>query len=264
MFWSAGFAYTGQAKPALPGNAMNTRYLYIMGSESGIGKSTVCLGILAQLLASGYLPEQLAYIKPATQCIKKQAVAEFCAHNHIPCVDMGGLVFKPGFTRDFIDGLTPSSDELLTGVLQTIATIGANKKIVLIDGIGSPAVGGVVGISNIDIAALLPCRIIFVGKPGIGAAIDDTVLCVSFIQGKHKQNIGLIYNQIPATELVNAKNYVSKRIIQLLPNVTPLGFIAQHDDFTSLLQQPVETIADWFNDYVDNRHFLEQWFSSIS
>jgi hypothetical protein len=242
---------------------MNTRYLYIMGSASGAGKSTVCLGILAQLLAYGYLPEQLAYIKPATQCIKKQAVAEFCAHNHIPCIDMGGLLFRPGFTRDFIDGLTPSSDELLASVLQTITTIGANKKIVLIDGIGSPAVGGVVGVSNIDIAALLPCRIIFVGKPGIGAAIDDTVLCVSFIQSKHKQNIGLIYNQIPATELVNAKNYVSKRIVQLLPNVTPLGFIARHDDFKTLLQQPYQTITCWFNDFVDKKHFLDDWFELI-
>lgn len=239
---------------------MNTRYLYIMGSASGAGKSTVCLGILAQLLAYGYLPEQLAYIKPVTQCIKKQAVAEFCAHNHIPCIDMGGLLFKPGFTRDFIDGLTFSSDELLASVLQTIATLSTNKKIVLIDGIGSPAVGGVVGVSNIDIAALLPCRIIFVGKSGIGAAIDDTVLCVSFIQSKHTQNIGLIYNQIPATELVSAKNYVGKRIVQLLPNVTPLGFIARHDDFPALLQQSAETIADWFNDYIDKKYFLDDWF----
>ncbi len=235
---------------------MNTRYLYIMGSESGVGKSTVCLGILAQLLAYGYLPEQLAYIKPATQCVKKQAVAEFCANNNIPFMDLGGLHFKQGFTRDFIDGLTPSSHELLATVLQTIATISVDKKIVLIDGIGSPAVGSVVGVSNIDIAALLPCRIIFVGKSGIGAAIDDTVLCVSYIQSKHTQNIGLIYNHIPPAELFRTKHYVSQRIVQLLPNVTPLGFIARHDDFDALLQQPYESIADWFNDYIDNRQLL--------
>jgi hypothetical protein len=53
-------------------------------------------------------------------------------------------------------------------------------------------------VANIDIASLLPCRIIFVGKAGIGAAIDNTVLNVSFIQRQHKQNIGLIYNRLVA------------------------------------------------------------------
>jgi dethiobiotin synthetase len=239
--------------------SMNTLYLYIMGSESGAGKSTVCLGILAQLLTRGHLPEQLAYIKPATQCLEKQAVAVFCVQNGIATMDLDGLVFKPGFTRDFIDGITPNANELLAKVLENIAKMSLNKSYVLIDGIGSPAVGSVVGVSNIDIAASLPCRIIFVGKPGIGAAIDDTVLCVSFIQNKHRQNIGLIYNQIPAADLPRTQNYVSKRIVQLLPNVTPLGFIARHEDFLALLQLSAEEIAAWFSSYVDETKLLNSY-----
>lgn len=244
---------------------MNTRYLYIMGANSGVGKSTVCLGILAQLLAYGYLPEQLAYIKPITQCVKKQAVAEFCANNRISFIDIGSLVFKKGFTRDFIDGLTPSSNELLTTLLQTILTIGAGKAVVLIDGIGSPSVGSVVGVSNMDIANLLPCRIIFVGKSGIGAAIDDTVLGVSFIQSKHKQNIGLIYNNIPLTEIADTQRYVSKRIVQLLPNTTLLGFIACNERLEAFSQESSEKIAAWFDGYVNNGKLLTDWFElSIS
>ena len=234
---------------------MNTRYLYIMGSKSGVGKSTICLGILAQLLAQGYSPQQLAYIKPTTQCTEKQAVATFCAQQGISFVDIGGLIFKKGYTRDFIDGLTPSSNELLASILQTITTIGAGKAVVLIDGIGSPSVGSVVGASNTNIAALLPCRIIFVGKLGIGAAIDDTVLNVSLIQSKHKKNVGLIYNKIPLSELPAVQHYVSKRIVQLLPNTTPLGFIAYHDALFS--QESSETIAAWFGGYVN----LTNWFS---
>jgi dethiobiotin synthetase len=240
---------------------MKTHYLYIMGAESGVGKSTVCLGLLAQLLAEGYLPQQLAYIKPVTQCTKKQAVADFCVKHQIACMDIGSLVFQKGFTRDFIDGLTRSSEALLADILQSINTISVDKKIVLIDGIGSPAVGSVVGVSNIDIAALLPCRIIFVGRAGIGAAIDETVLCVSFIRSQHAQNIGLIYNPIPSAQLNSIKNHVSKRIVQLLPDVTPLGFLTRHDDLAGLLQQPYEKIADWFNGYVDSRQLLTQWLA---
>ncbi|MDD1606656.1 MAG: AAA family ATPase [Methylococcaceae bacterium] len=241
---------------------MNTRYLYIMGTDSGVGKSTVCLGILAQLLAYGYLPQQLAYIKPTTQCVEKQAVAGFCANNNIPFIGIGSLLFRKGFTQDFIDGLTPSSTELLATVLQSILTIGMNKAVVLIDGIGSPSVGSVVGVSNIDIAALLPCRIIFVGKSGIGAAIDDTVLNVSFIQSKHKQNIGLIYNHCPLPDIANTQQYVSKRIVQLLPNITPLGFIARNEEgLESFLQESSEKIAAWFDGYVNKSHLLTDWFA---
>jgi dethiobiotin synthetase len=111
----------------------------------------------------------------------------------------------------------------------------------------------VVGAANTDIAALLPCQIIFVGKSGIGAAIDDTVLNVSLIQSKHQQNVGLIYNKIPPSELTAMQHYVSKRVVQLLPNTTPLGFIPHHE----FSQHSSETIAAWFSNYVT----LTDWFS---
>src|SRR5674476_1668061 len=99
---------------------MATKYIYVMGSESGAGKSTICLGILAQLLESGLAPNQLAYIKPVTQCIAKQTVALFCEQTKIPYKDIGDLIFKKGCSRDFIDGLTKHSDELMADVLATI------------------------------------------------------------------------------------------------------------------------------------------------
>ena len=85
---------------------MTTKYIYVMGSESGVGKSTVCLGILAQLLASGFATDQLAYIKPVTQCPEKQPVALFCEQQHIAYQDWNSLVFSKGFTKNFIDGFT--------------------------------------------------------------------------------------------------------------------------------------------------------------
>jgi len=196
-----------------------------MGSESGAGKSTVCLGILAQLLASGFTPSQLAYIKPVTQCIAKQTVALFCEQTKIPYLDISNLVFRKGFSRDFIDGLTKPSDELKADVMASILGIGKDKEVVIIDGVGDPSVGSVVGVSNVDVALLLPCHILFVGKSGIGAALDNTVLCVSFMQLKGLTNIGIIYNKIPLAAIAEIKKYVTKRLPDLLPKVTLLGFI---------------------------------------
>jgi dethiobiotin synthetase len=239
---------------------MTTKYIYVMGSESGAGKSTVCMGILAQLLESGLAPNQLAYIKPVTQCIAKQNVALFCEQTKIPCIDIGNLVFRKGFSRDFIDGLTKHSDELITDILATILRIGKGKEVVIIDGVGDPSVGSVVGVSNVDAALSLPCNVIFVGKPGIGGAIDNTVLCVSFMQLKGLSNIGIIYNKIPLSAFADIKKYVTKRLPELLPGITLLGFIGKDEIVETQLKNNVsEEIAQWFSSYVDERTLLYEW-----
>jgi len=239
---------------------MTTKYIYVMGSESGTGKSTVCLGILAQLLASGYAADQLAYIKPVTQCIAKQSVTLFCAQTRIPYPDIGHLVFKKGFSRDFIDGLTKHSDELMADVLASILDIGKDKAVVIIDGVGDPSVGSVVGVSNVDVALSLPCKVIFVGKPGIGAAIDNTVLCVSFMQYKGLTSIGIIYNKIPLAAIAEIKKYVTKRLPELLPEVTLLGFIGEEQIVeTYLKDNSSEDIARWFSSYINRKTLLYDW-----
>lgn len=221
-----------------------------MGSASGVGKTTLCEGLLAQLLLIGYQPEQLAYIKPMTQCTNKQAVTDFCEREQIAHRSIGSLVFKKGFSKDFIDGLTKSSAKLLEDILAEIAKISENKDIVIVDGIGGPSTGCVIGVSNVDIALSLDSPVLFVGKAGIGAAIDDTILAVSFMQRQGIQNIALIYNKISPPELISVKHYVSKRLTELLPNVPVLDFIANHtqlDRKTKL--HSAATISQWFHSH---------------
>jgi dethiobiotin synthetase len=244
---------------------MTTQYIYVMGSESGVGKSTVCLGILAQLLASGLTPDRLAYIKPVTQCITKQTVALFCEQTKIPYMDIGNLVFRKGFSKGFIDGLTKRSDELMADVLASILNISKDKDVVIIDGVGDPSVGSVVGVSNVDVALSLSCSVIFVGKPGIGAAIDNTILCVSFMQNKGLTNIGIIYNKIPLAAIAEIKNYVTKRLTELMPEITLLGFLGEDQIVeTQLKDNSSEEIANWFSSYIDRKTLLCDWLGLTS
>ena len=218
-----------------------------MGSASGVGKSTLCEGLLSQLLLNGYPPEQLAYIKPMTQCTDQQSVTVFCEREHIAHRSIGSLIFKKGFTKDFIDGSTKSSAMLLEDILAAISQVSDGKDVVIVDGIGSPSSGSVIGVSNVDIALSLAAPVLFVGRPGIGAAIDDTILAVSFMQQKGVQNIALIYNKISPSELVSIKHYVSKRLVELLPNVTVLDFISKHTELNSqTIQQSADKISQWF------------------
>jgi len=226
---------------------MKTQYLYMMGSASGAGKTMLCEGLLAQLLLNAYRPEQLAYIKPMTQCIEKQAVTVFCEHAHIAHRSLGSLVFKKGFSKDFIDDLTKNSTILREEVLAEIADISANKVVVIIDGIGGPATGSVIGVSNVDIAMALDAPVLFVGKAGIGAAIDDTILAVSFMQQQGLHKIALIYNKIAPAERVSIKHYVSTRLATLLPDIPVLDFIANGTPLTrQFKQQAAVNIRPWF------------------
>ncbi|MCK5191358.1 MAG: AAA family ATPase, partial [Methylococcales bacterium] len=193
-------------------------------------------------------PEQLAYIKPMTQCIEKQAVTGFCEYQHIAHQSIGSLVFNKGFTKDFIDGLTKTSDSLLKDILAEISQISANKEIVIIDGIGGPSTGSVVGVSNVDIARSLEAPVLFIGKAGIGSAIDDTVLAVNFMQQRGIKNIALVYNKIDSSELVNNTYYLTKRLAELLPNVPVLGFIVNHTSmYDETKHHSLLKICQWFN-----------------
>ena len=61
-----------------------------------VGKSSTCLGILSCLLHAGYAPEELAYIKPVTQCEKPQLIQTFCEEKGIDAVPIGPVVFYSG------------------------------------------------------------------------------------------------------------------------------------------------------------------------
>ena len=204
---------------------------------------------MSQLLLDGCQPEQLlSYIKPMTQCIEKQAVTMFCEYKHIAHQSIGSLVFSKGFTKNFINGLTKTSDRLLEDILAEISQISENKEIVIIDGIGGPSTGSVVGVSNVDIARSLAAPVLFIGKAGIGSAIDDTILAVNFMQQRGIKNIALIYNKIESSELDSIKHYLTKRLAELLPNVPVLDFIANQTPLDNRMeQQSAAKICQWFN-----------------
>ena len=156
-------------------------------------------------------------------------------------------MLKRGFSKDFIDGLTKNSAKLLEDILAAISKISEGKDVVIVDGIGNPATGSVIGVSNVDIALALATPVLFVGKAGIGSAIDDTILAVSFMQQQGVQNIALIYNKIKPSELIRVKQHLSKRLAELLPNVPVLDFIVNHTLLDGQTKhQSAAKISQWF------------------
>lgn len=203
---SAGVAGVDSAASQVPKTAVK---LYLAGAASQAGKSSVSMALLAALLEAGYAPEELAYvrlrwavsatvppplclscdvnnsrvsllrpaqIKPCTQCESEQPVARFCKEKKIEAVPVGPVVFYSGFTRAFLDGETPSAAELVKQASDAVNALCVGRRFVLVDGVGYPAVGSICGVSNAAIAAAIGAPVLYVGKRGVGDAVEYVLL----------------------------------------------------------------------------------------
>lgn len=222
--------------------------IFVSGDRSQVGKSTVCLGLVGALLRSGFQPGEIGYIKPATQCEKPQLIAKFCRQHGVDCCDIGPILFYSGFTREFLKGNTETSAELLARAKAKVDEIGRGKKVLVVDGVGYPAVGSICGVSNADVAATVQAPVVLVGKKGVGDAVDSFNLNACFFESKGVKVLGAIFNRLPLDgfySLENCRASVTEYFSQCQPDKTVYGFIpelaALTDESTS---QTTEAAAD--------------------
>lgn len=175
--------------------------LFVAGDKTHCGKTTVALGILGNLVKMGVPPEKLAYIKPATQCESPDLLLRWCEAKGVAYC--GGsdapLVFYSGFTRQFLEGNQGTSAGWIDEVRKAVEVVSEDKWFVLIDGVGFPAVGSVVGVSNAEVALASTAPVVIVGKAGVGGAIDAHTLNATFFNANHVPVLGGIFNRA-ATE----------------------------------------------------------------
>nr|CCA14013.1 conserved hypothetical protein [Albugo laibachii Nc14] len=172
--------------------------IFVSGGRSKVGKSTTCLGIMASLLRMKFDAKSIAYIKPATQCEKVQLVTKFCHQTGIACCDVGPILFSKGFTREFLEGSTETSDQLLDKVKKEVESIGKGKRILIIDGVGYPSVGSICGVSNAVIAKVLNAPVLLVENKGVGDAVDSFNLDACYFESHDVRVLGAIFNHFPS------------------------------------------------------------------
>jgi AAA domain len=235
--------------------------IFVAGDRSSVGKSSVCLGMLGSLLEQ-YDPSRLAYIKPATQSESPQLIEAFCRHHGITCVPIGPLVYYRGFTRAFLAGETGSSDELLLSCVRAVDRVARGKDIVLVDGVGFPAVGSICGTDNATVAracgylrhravdssispvtrhdeALIeslfdraPLGVVLVGGSGVGGAVDAFNLNATYFESRQVPVLGAIFNKLEPSGYYSLENcrdqitrYFEVDVHQKLHQRRPFGFL---------------------------------------
>lgn len=222
--------------------------LFVAGDRSSVGKSSVCLGLVGSLRHE----HRMAYIKPATQSEAKSLIEDYCEEHSIPCRPIGPLVYYRGFTRAFLQGQTKPTDILLDECAFAVDMVARGRDIVVLDGVGFPAVGSICGTSNVDVA--LACRanaVLLVGGPGVGAAVDAYNLNASYFA--KLPVIGAIFNKLPLTgyyRLEDCREQVTLYFEQYRPQQRAFGFVPNYeplkygrdfvDDFVELFQAHVD------------------------
>jgi len=219
--------------------------IFVAGDKSSVGKSSICLGLLGSFMNMGYPPESLAYIKPATQSEETQLIEVFCEKHAIKCVPIGPLVYYRGFTRAFLAGEVPeSSGELLQKCGDAVDRAARGKQVVLIDGVGFPAVGSICGTSNAHVAKACGYPIVstdnslrrqrkamgvlLVGGSGVGAAVDSYNLNATYFMHNHVPVLGAVFNKLSVEgfySLENCREQVSRYFDQYQPQARPFGFV---------------------------------------
>jgi hypothetical protein len=127
--------------------------------------------------------------------------------------------------------------------------VARGKKVVLVDGVGFPAVGSICGTDNASVlrACSYPTGadhggvdstitdrrtmgVVLVGGSGVGAAVDAFNLNATYFESKDVPVLGAIFNKLPLTgfySLENCKEQVTKYFVQMASNkhYRPFGFM---------------------------------------
>jgi dethiobiotin synthetase len=202
--------------------------IFVSGERSSVGKSTICLAILAALIERGIPPEDLAYIKPVTQCEAEQPITQYCRAKGISNVSIGPVVFYQGFTRSFLNNETETPTALLEKVRVAVDDVSRGKKFVLVDGVGYPSVGSICNISNGHVAQTLGIPVLLVGKSGVGDAVDSYNLNRIFFESFGVRVLGGIFNKFELDgfyALPLCRDSINSYFKQYQSSQLPYGFL---------------------------------------
>jgi BioD-like phosphotransacetylase family protein len=235
--------------------------IYITGFRQHAGKTVTSLGIISRLRKI-IDPSLIAYIKPVGHelvelpdgsLVDKDAeiLRKFSG---IPDLDprmVSPVKLGSGFTQEYLrspDHLRETR-KLQDSILACLDRL-SRKEVVIAEGTGHPGVGGIVGLSNADVANLMKASMIFLSGGGLGKALDMLEVDLSYFLYKKSRLRGLIFNKVFPDKMDGMKKLVTE---DLLNNkygafggpMRILGFLPEIGD---LSKPSMRTIAEKYGD----------------
>jgi phosphate acetyltransferase len=241
---------------------MKRKGLFIAATGQNVGKTTLCLGMIAILKKQFPF---LGVIKPVGQqhleiddgILVDKDVVLFKEHFHLPFTysSMSPVIFPRGFTRDYLDGKI-STEKLEERIKTSYHSVASETPFTLVEGTGHVGVGSIVSLSNAKVAKLLNLDVILIVKGGLGSAIDELALNKSLCEAHGVRIAGVILNRVIEEKREMVIHYVSKALEKW--NIPLLGAIP----YSQFLNTPtMKDFAALFSTYLiagkenGNSHF---------
>lgn len=181
---------------------MSNNALFIGATGQDVGKSTLCLGILAALQKRF---GKVGFIKPIGQ--------HYVSASDGTKVDKDAVLFKEqfdlsegwrqispvilpaGFTRDFLDAKI-TEKALKASILQSFGEITGQHPFTLVEGTGHIGVGSIINLNNAQVASTLGIDVILIATGGLGSAFDELALNIETCHRYGVRVRGIILNRV--------------------------------------------------------------------
>lgn len=192
--------------------------IFIAATGQNVGKTTLCLGILAAL-HKRYA--RVGFIKPVGQQhvkvldnlnVDKDVVLfkEYFGLQSDYC-DMSPVILPAGFTRDFLDSKVQLAS-LERTIQNAFAKISQLHEFTIVEGTGHIGVGSIVQMNNAKVASLLGLDVIIIASGGLGSAHDELALNIAMCQAYGVKVRGVILNRVLEDKRAMIEAYFPKAL----------------------------------------------------
>lgn len=222
--------------------------VYLTGFRQHAGKTVASLGIISRLLAV-MDASRIAYLKPVGQDLvtlpdgtavdkDAQILERFSGIAGFDIAAVSPVRLGAGFTQEYLasGNRLQETRRLQDAVIASLERL-AGRDVIIAEGSGHPGVGGIVGLSNADVANLIGAKVVFLSGGGIGKALDMLEVDLSYFLYKKTPVRGVLFNRCIPEKIDGMRRLITEdllndrygafggklRILGFLPEVADLG-----------------------------------------
>lgn len=230
---------------------MNSQAIFIGATGQNVGKTTLCLGILAGLQKRfpkvGFIkPVGQQHVKVSEKIKVDKDVMLFKHHFGLSAdwEDMSPLIVPSGFTRDFLDGIVDEKS-MIDKISRSFQKISEVNPYVVVEGTGHVGVGSILNMNNAKVAAALGADMVIIASGGLGSAHDELALNIAMCREYGVKVRGVLLNRVLDDKRDMILDYFPKSLAKW--KVPLLGCVPYNEflsapcmkDFELLLEAPL-------------------------
>lgn len=227
---------------------MSKKAIFISATGQNVGKTTLCLGIIAGLQkrfpSVGFIkPVGQQHIKVEDKINVDKDVVLFKEHFSLKAgwSDMSPVIIPSGFTRSFLDGQV-SEIEMQTKIHTSFNKILSENSYTVVEGTGHVGVGSVVNLNNAKVASSLGLDMVIIASGGLGSSHDELALNIALCREYGVNVRGVLLNRVFDDKRQMIMEYFPKTLKKW--NVPCLGFVPYNEFLSTPCMKDFEMLFD--------------------